>query len=181
MQAESSPTFEQKLLDIELPVQPDFDWSAWLHIGLVLLVLFLVFWGVKWLRDYFGVYFRLQRQIRRALKGLDTSVKRADADSEPQHAFRLEVYQWFRLARQHALIGEGAEQDLKAEIDRLCFSRQQQVSHETMAGFLLAFQQAMNDSLQRRPRWYQILWHHGHSLVRQLILLFRQKDGGRHD
>lgn len=180
MQAEPSPTFEQKLLDIELPVQPDLDWSAWLHVGLALLVLVLVLWGMKWLRDRFGVYFRLQRQIKRALEELDTSVKRADSGAS-LHDLGFQAYQWFDQARQHELLGEAAKEDLKVEIDRLCFSRQQQVSHETMERFLQAFQRAMTESMQHRPRWYQALWCHGRSVARSLAQSFAQKDGDRHD
>ncbi|RUM91883.1 MAG: hypothetical protein DSZ27_05015 [Thiomicrospira sp.] len=154
---------ENKLIDIELPTAPGIDWLAWLQILGSLLLTLAVILIIAALMAHFWQRVRLNIRIKRALKrskqqSLVSDIQRTASQS----------YQWFQIAKNHALLTEDDQMRLQIKIDQACFSKVP-VSRETLEDILLDFENAL---IVTQPTVKTILketFQKGLNLIKQLF------------
>lgn len=137
-----------QLIDIEPPVKPGIDWIGWIEWGLifflVVLLLFVFLRVMRFLWPGWRVSFLLAAVAKRL----------QNADLKERQALSMNLYEVFQTARQKQLLTDEDSLQLSAQINSICFSKQE-VSHETLLAFIRDFRNAL--TLRHSAEKYNIL------------------------
>lgn len=123
-------TVPDKLIDIEWPLPPEFDWMGTLGLlGLLLIVIGLLWLMMRWgrhylpgLKDIYSV-----RRLRKTLSGMDPH---SEAFQQQAKSMAFEAHQ---ILRKHLLTDSqlASHADLADRLEQFTYSNRQ-VSHETL-------------------------------------------------